>query len=85
MSLDQAISLLDTLSKFAEALPFHYVALAGFVMAGVVVALRKYRAAQQGPVAEVVQFPAKQIADAPVAPAAQATLEEITSKTLGPK
>lgn len=96
MSLDNILPFLDTLSRFAEGLPFPWIAFAGVCLAAVVAALKGYQKfkAAQAPLAQVIPLPAPQeLAPAPpVAPLAvtektgepvrQAHLEDIATATL---
>ncbi len=83
MDLNTLIPILDSVSKIAETLPFHWVAMAGIALAALVVALRKYQAFKaQTPLAEVVQLPATHAKDMPSDPKAAAALEESIKNVL---
>ncbi len=81
MDFSTIIPILDSLSQLAEKTPIPYVALAGAVLAGVVVILKKLQNAKVG-APEVVVAPKPVAMDALGAPEAKKEAEAIAEKTL---
>ncbi len=83
MDISILIPILDSVSKAMEVTPFHWVALAGCVLAGVVVVLRKIQAAKVVAPVEVVKLPVAKLTDVPADVKVLATVTDIADKTLG--
>lgn len=85
MNLDTLLPVLDALSKFAETMPYPYVAFGGVVLGALVLVFRKWKGIKAPAVASIqaVTAEAPALKVVPVVP--DATLEDITKKSLDPK
>lgn len=93
--LNTWVSVLDTLSHLAEVLPFHWSFLAGAILAGVVMVLRKVQAAKEAAKASAPELAKAPVATAPAislvkeaeaaAPEVVAAIADITEKTFKQK